>query len=111
MDCLLTRHHDGYERMAALRDVLGVNQPWTMPYVVQLLGEYVVEIIKLIETSFSRIDARLLRDYLLENPEHLRLTRARVASYWDCYYRQGIKRDDYAGFKVLARIDRLLADR
>jgi hypothetical protein len=42
--CLYTRHNDGFVRQMALRRVLGSNEPWTVPFVLQLLGEYVIEI-------------------------------------------------------------------
>jgi hypothetical protein len=42
--CLYTRHHDGLVRQRHLEQVIGVWEPWVIPFVVQLVGEYVVEI-------------------------------------------------------------------
>jgi hypothetical protein len=44
IDCLYTRHHDGFVRQMALQRVLASDETWTMPFVLQLLGEYVIEI-------------------------------------------------------------------
>jgi hypothetical protein len=41
-----TRHHDGRIRERNLDQVIGSSEPWIVPYVVQLVGEYVVEIIE-----------------------------------------------------------------
>ena len=41
--CLYTRHHDGHVRERHLRSVIQLGYPWVVPFVVQLIGEYVVE--------------------------------------------------------------------
>lgn len=40
----MTRNADGRIRQKALRKLLQEDAPWTIPYVIQLCGEYVVEI-------------------------------------------------------------------
>lgn len=100
LDGILTRHHDGHIRQKRLSQILTLNQDWVTPLVVQLVGEYVLEIIQDIETNLGGLDARLYGDFLRENPEFLRLTEQRVISYWDCYYRSK-RREEYAGFRVL----------
>lgn len=42
--CAYSRHHDGYVRQASCAALLPAREPWIVPYVVQQLGEYVVEI-------------------------------------------------------------------
>ena len=42
---LQTRSNDGFERQRAARDLLTEIQPWTAPFIVALIGEYVVEIL------------------------------------------------------------------
>lgn len=49
VDCILTRHNDGHVRENHLVKIIGSNQAWVPAYVIQLLGEYVVEIQQLIE--------------------------------------------------------------
>ncbi|NEX92905.1 hypothetical protein [Caulobacter sp. 17J65-9] len=103
--CLLTRHHDGYVRQRALDSVLASQAPWAAPFIVRLIGEYVVEILDEIEAAFEREVSQPVREFVAENPEFVRLTKARVESYWDCYHRH-IPRETYAGFKLLARLER-----
>src|SRR5437879_1105353 len=43
--CLLTRHGDGFVRQRSLSQVLFSRSIWIPPFVVQLAGEYVVEIL------------------------------------------------------------------
>src|ERR1700743_67793 len=45
VQCLRTRSTDGYERQASLQHILPLNEPWSIPFVVLLAGDYVVEII------------------------------------------------------------------
>lgn len=99
-DCLLTRHHNGFVRQQHLARIINSGHSWIPPFVVQLLGEYVVEIIAVINDNLSTLDRSLYRDFLLENQDFLAQTAQRVSSYWHCYYRHHSKQD-YVGFKVL----------
>lgn len=85
--CLYTRHHDGYVRECFLRALLPVRTIWEVPFVVQLTGEHVVEIIGVIEAALSDDQALLFSQFARENAEFIRLTRQRLTSYWNCYYR------------------------
>ncbi len=64
------------------------------------LGQYVIEILQLLEARVQHLDKSVYRNFLLTNPEFLALTAQRVISYWDCFYRTR-KRNDYLGFRVL----------
>ena len=100
LDGLLTRHHDGFTRQKHLARVAGLPYPWGPPFVVQLLGEYVIDIIRVIEDNLGNLDAPLYASFLRANPLFLALTEQRVSSYWDCYFRSH-SRDQYVGFRVL----------
>jgi len=100
VDCLLTRHHNGFIRQQHLARIIHSRHLWVPPFVVQLLGEYVVEVIAVIFDNLNDLDRSLYRSFLLENPDFLAQTSQRVSSYWHCYYRDQ-NRKDYAGFKVL----------
>jgi len=100
VNCVLTRHKDGYVRQSRLDQIIGFNQPWVPAYLIQLLGEYVVEIQQLIEARLQDLDKNVYRNFLVANPELFALTEQRVISYWDCYYRTRA-REDYVGFRVL----------
>jgi len=71
-----------------------------------LIGEYVVEILQLIEQNLPDLDRLTFRQFAEENPQFLATTRRRVASYWDCYYRH-IPKNDYVGFRLLNYLDSL----
>lgn len=108
IDCLYTRHHDGFVRQAALRRVLDAQNPWTVPFVLQLLGEYVIEICEDIERFAETelpsrpVQAREVRSFAEENPDFIVLTQQRAISYWECYYRgPHLYRDAYPGLRAL----------
>ncbi len=100
VDCLLTRHTDGFVRQRHLARIVGLSHTWIPPFVVQLAGEYVVEILNVIYQSLPALDTVVYREFLCHNPAFLALTGQRIASYWDCYYRHE-KREEYVGFKIL----------
>jgi hypothetical protein len=105
-DCLLTRHHNGFVRARAVGRLLAAGKAWTIPFIIQLVGEYIVQILDQIDDAFDTIDARALGDFVRDNPAFLALTKQRVASYWDCYYR-GDPREDYVGFRLIRRLEAL----
>lgn len=94
--CLLTRHNDGYVRMASLAwlvDRHAVTRPWVVPFVVRLLSEYVIEIVDLINDRIAELadpasaETFAFREFALANPDFMRLTWSRSASYWSAYFR------------------------
>jgi hypothetical protein len=100
INCILTRHSDGFVRQKYLKDIVGLAHEWVPPFVVQLVGEYVIEIIAEIEQNLSQLDRQCYGDFLTANREFLNLTARRVQSYWDVYYRN-IRKEEYPGFRVL----------
>jgi len=110
---LLTRHSNGYVREANLRLILPSAEPWIVPFVMQLVGEYVWHILALIWENIEVLDRQAYATFLRANPEFYQRTRQRVISYWDCYYRPGTyyggTRDEYVGFKLLTHLDSLIA--
>jgi len=102
--CLLTRSTDGFQRQAALQEVLRINQPWSIPFVIALIGEYVVEIIRDIHAALLDLERDVVSAFIRANPVFYMLTCDRVMSYWDCYYRWQFSRSDYVGFKLLREL-------
>jgi hypothetical protein len=107
VDCLLTRHSDGFVRERSLVRIVGVNHSWVPPFVIQLAGEYVVEILRVIHQSLPNLDRTVYAEFLCDNSELLELTGQRIVSYWDCYYRN-VRREEYVGFKLLDFFETLL---
>lgn len=109
---IYSRHHDGLIRQRALGTLLDCDEPWTAPFVVQLLGEYVIQICADIE-EFTRtaLPARpamqaSLSAFLTQNPCFAELTRQRAISYWSCYYRAlHPSREAYPALTALSRLD------
>lgn len=103
--CLGTRHDDGYLRQACLQGLLKDAAPWLTPYVVQLAGEYVVEIAEDVADAIVERNPATLQPFALENPAYLATLERRVTSYWNCYYRTAYPgRHCYPGAKVLAAL-------
>jgi hypothetical protein len=103
--CLGTRHHDGYFRQECLQQLLKNEASWLTPYLLQLAGEYVVEIAEEVANFIAERDPSTLRAFALENPSYLATLNRRVTSYWNCYHRHAYPdRDGYPGAKVLAAL-------
>lgn len=100
VDCLLTRHTDGVVREQHLARIVGSRHVWVPPFVVQLVGEYVVEILHVIRQNLNNLDPAVYASFLQDNQEFFSLTEARINSYWNCYYRDQ-KRGEYVGFQLL----------
>lgn len=108
---IYSRHHEGLVRQRALGTLLDFDEPWTAPFVVQLLGEYVIQICADID-KFTRttLPARpamqnSLSAFLRQNPSFAELTRQRAVSYWSCYYRAlHASRDTYPALTALSRL-------
>jgi len=86
---LQTRSSDGFLRQAAARDLIGDFQPWATPFIVALIGEYIVEILEDIAAGLTPEMTLALAAFIAENPAYWRTTKRRVMSYWDAYYRHG----------------------
>jgi hypothetical protein len=103
--CLFTRHHDGRVRERALAQVPVSVESWVAPFVIQLLGEYVIEVV---ERAASLIEGAPKAGYVAfarENPDFLRLTALRATSYWNAYYRDRFReQNDYPAFPALAML-------
>lgn len=114
--CLGTRHHDGHVREACLRHLLPHLQDWMVPFVVQLIGEYVHEIIKLIDAALITLDPCMqtaFAHFARDNPRYIDTIEQRTISYRPADYdsRSGRSRD-YPGARAVARLRQLvLAER
>jgi hypothetical protein len=109
LDCLLTRHQSGFLRERHLVRIINCDRDWIPPYVVQLVGEYVIEILGVIQKESVNLNARLYRTFLMDNPTFFALTKQRVVSYWNCYHRWQ-PREDYSGFQILQFFNLLVAE-
>ena len=101
--CLGTRHHDGRVRQECLAHLSGSGDAWIIPYIVQLAGEYVIEIVADVLQEIRTRDTSSLAGFARANPAYLATLARRVTSYWNCYHRHAYPdRADYPGTRVLA---------
>lgn len=109
--CLQTQSSNGFDRQRALRSLLPAVQPWSAPFVVTLIGEYVVEIIEDIAgaTTPSNVDAMI--SFISENCDYWELIKQRVASYWNAYYRHKYTKLNYPGFQLVRTLETSLRAR
>lgn len=101
LDCIFTRHHNGYVRDKRLRRIVTANNYLATPFIAQLLGEYVIEILTVIKDNLSLTQLDNFIKLKKENPNFFEMTEKRVQSYWDCYYKWTTKKSDYVGFQIL----------
>ena len=103
--CLGTRHHDGQLREACARQLLLQERAWTVPFVVHLCGEYVLEIVEAIGAALPAWNAAALARYLRENPAYVDTLERRAVSYWNCYHRREYPEwDAYPGRRTMAAL-------
>lgn len=107
--CLGTRHHDGYLRHECLAEILKSDEAWVNPFILQLAGEYVVEIARDVAAGVIRRDVEKLASYAKENSAYLATLQRRVTSYWSCYHRAAYPdRHAYPGTKVVAYLRQIV---
>ncbi|WP_170092294.1 hypothetical protein [Mycobacteroides abscessus] len=105
LGCLYTRHYDGFVRQQWLRTILDAEHPWVAPFVIQLLGEYVPEIVDDIDGALRARHAEPYERFITENPQFHTLIRQRAISYWNVYSRSRYPRlCDYPGYSLLASL-------
>lgn len=105
LTCLFSRHHDGYVREECLRAIVGRPEPWVAPFVIQLLGEYVLEIADVIRSNLPALAPATYAAFVAANSPFMALTRRRATSYWNCYFRQRFP--DRVGLASLEALDHL----
>jgi hypothetical protein len=109
--CLGTRHHDGHVREDCLRHLLANLHDWMAPFIVHLVGEYVHEIIELIDTALATLDPRMeaaFARFARDNPRYIDTIERRTISYRPAGYdRRSGRLPDYPGARAVARLRQL----
>jgi hypothetical protein len=105
LSTLYTKHHDGYRREKCLREIISFDDEWIPPFILSLLGEYVIEIVNVInenKEALARKESYL--SFIKRNPDFLHLIESRSISYWNCYHRHDgryERMNDYPGIICL----------
>jgi hypothetical protein len=102
VQCVLSRHHNGYVRQAAVERLLVDPEAWVVPFVLRLTGEYVIEITELICSSLDEHLPIAYIDFCGANQPFLDAMAAKATSYWNCYHRRRYPtRAEYPGLRAL----------
>ena len=106
LSAILSRSSDGFVREKCVRELLRSDEPWIPPFVLQLLGEYVLPIIRVVEDQSTVLKRPEYRRFVIENPAFFQLLKQRITSYWNCYYRAMFPRlKDYPASRIVAVFD------
>ncbi len=110
---LQTRSGDGFERQRAARDLLAGLEPWAAPFIISLIGEYVVQILEDVSAAMTPELEHALGTFIVHNEAFWNTTKRRITSYWNAYYRcdcgskfaRVYPRKEYVGFKLIAQLE------
>lgn len=107
LNCIYLRHHNGYLREKRLKNLLTSNSEFVIPFTIQLLGEYVFEILETLNNHLNESNLDLYHKFMKENPKYWQITESRVGSYWNVYYRYKFRKfKKYLGYEIIQKIKR-----
>lgn len=117
--CILTRHHDGFVRQENLQKIFLRKKisKWCLPFILQLCGEYIEEILININDEFDLINTSDFKSFINHNLNFYNKTKSRIVSYWNVYYRVRyisggiyiiLSKENYVGYKLIEKLDNLL---
>ena len=105
LNCIFLRHHNGYIRERRLKKLVDKNGKWIIPFTIQLLGEYVFEILEVLDKHINETTIDDYYSFTQENPKYWQQTESRMISYWNEYYRRKFpKLKEYLGTALVKRI-------
>jgi hypothetical protein len=106
LNCIYLRHHDGHLRESRLKKLLDKNDYWIIPFTFPLLGEYVLEILEVLDKHINDQNIGNYQRFAKENPKFWQQTECRMITYWNEYYRRPkfpiLK--NYPGYKMVNSI-------
>jgi hypothetical protein len=105
LNCIYLRHHNGNLREKRLNLLSDNLEKWTVPFIIQLIGEYVYELLPIIDKKINENTLDFYAEFRDENPKYWLQTENRMTSYWNVYYRHKFpKMKEYLGFIIIERI-------
>ena len=97
LNCIYLRHHNGYVRQSRLEKI-NSNEYWITPFTFKLLGEYILEILEVLDRQLDNNKLENYKRFSIENPKYYQQTESRMTSYWNEYYKRRFpKLRDYLG--------------
>jgi len=106
LNCIYLRHHNGFVRQKRLGQLIDTTDYFVIPYTFQLLGEYVIEILEVLDRHLNANTVDNYIKFINENKRYWQQTESRMISYWNEYYRRPkfLKLNDYIGKQIVDRI-------
>lgn len=112
LSAILSRSSNGFVRQKCVGELLRSDEPWIPPFVLQLLGEYVLPIIRVVEDHSTVLQRPEYCRFVIENPAFFQLLKQRITSYWNCYYRAMFPRlRDYPAFQIVEFFDEVMSQK
>lgn len=114
LNCIYLRHHNGFVRQQRLKKLLTRTDNFIIPFSIQLLGEYVIEILEVLAEHTGLNTDRYIK-FINDNQNFWNISKSRVISYWNEYYRRpqypnylppkyaGLQ--DYIGQKIVNKLN------
>ena len=76
-------------------------EQWSVPYVIKLCDEYVIELLEIIYDKLKERDNRDFQEFCMKNKSSVNKSYSRMISYWNVYYRrQEYNFEKYIGRKI-----------
>lgn len=105
LDCIFTRHNNGFVRQRHLQNLISCTEYWTIPFCFKLLGEYVDNILYDVKKHLECNMDSYLR-FIGENEKFFDRTKNQMVSYWNCYYRLRYpNKESYIGFNIFNNLE------
>ncbi len=112
LDCIFLLHHNGHIRQRRLERLVDKTQAYIIPFTFQLLGEYVKEILTVVDDHVNEKNIPAYLRFIEENKKYFSHMENRMISYWNMYYRKEYpKRKKYIGQRIFDRIKKELVAR
>lgn len=116
LNCIYLRHHNGFVRQRRLAKLIDKTDYFIVPFVFQLLGEYVMEILEVLQMHINPNTDNYIK-FINENQKYWSQTESRMISYWNEYYRRPMypnylppkyaTRKEYIGQQIVDRLKEL----
>jgi hypothetical protein len=106
LNSIYLKHHNGFVRQRRLEQLLDSTDYFVIPYTFQLLGEYVMEILEVLDRHVNDKTIDKYVKFINENKKYWQQTESRMISYWNEYYRRPKfpKLKNYIGKQIVHRI-------
>ena len=106
LDCIYAYHHNGYIREKRVKKLLKSNHYFVIPFLLTNVAEYVIEILSIINKGINTDNIKLFKRFIQENPNYWRVSKDRIVSYWNEFYRREFPCfDGYIGSDFIKKIE------